>query len=147
VSSHRTSGEIVVVDPCPTIRDALTVILEMEGYTVRAFARAEDFLPLAMTLEPVCVLLDMGFPSLSGLDVLKMIGGSDYRAPVIMLSGLGDPTSPQDALDAGARGFVEKPFNAEVLMKQIRGALADGGRQTSTNPDESPSRSVARPRT
>lgn len=115
--------EIVIVDDCPTVRDALATILEGEGYAVRTFTTGEDFVQNAPRLAPACVLLDVGMQSLSGLDVLGAIGGADYRAPVIVMTGIADDGLRPAAMAAGACGFVEKPFDAEVLLRRIREAL------------------------
>ncbi len=114
--------EIVVVDDSPAVLDALATILEAEGFTVRTFETGEAFLAAARDLKPDCVLLDVCLPVRSGLDVLKSIGGPCYPAPVIVISGLGDSGGRAAAAAAGAYGYIEKPFDGELVVAEVRAA-------------------------
>ena len=121
MASGDSGLEIVVVDDNPAVLDALAMILEAEGFIVRTFGTGEEFLAAARQLNPDCVLLDVGLPARSGLDVLQSLGGARYPAPVIMISGLGDGAKGAAAA-AGAYDYIEKPFDGELVIAQVRAA-------------------------
>jgi FixJ family two-component response regulator len=115
--------DIVVVDDDPAVLDALTTILEIEGFQIRAFKASDAFLAVADTIRPDCLLLDVHMPERSGLDVLAMIGGAHYPAPVIMISGQGDIPMAIAAVKAGAHDFIEKPFDVNTVIARVREAV------------------------
>lgn len=118
--ASSTSGlEIVVVDDNPAVLDALAMILEAEGFTVRTFETGEEFLAAARQMKPDCVILDVGLPLRSGVEVLQSVGGNRYAAPVIMISGLGGGWK-EAAAAAGAYDCIEKPFDSELVVARVR---------------------------
>jgi FixJ family two-component response regulator len=121
---HDFELDVVVVDDDAAIRDALQVLLEMEGLRVKAYPTGEAFLLEATRLKPGCVLLDVHMAGRSGLEVLDAIGGSGYHAPVIMISGQGDVPMAVHAMKHGAFDFIEKPFDGPVVLKRVREAMA-----------------------
>ena len=87
------------------------------------FESARDFLARAPTSAPSCLILDFNLPDLSGFDLQQRITGESAAMPIIFITGCGDfPTSVQ-AMKAGAAEFLTKPFDADILIEAIRGAL------------------------
>lgn len=121
---HDFELDVVVVDDDSAVRDALSVLLEMEGLRVKTFETGEAFLSEAGKLKPGCVLMDVHMPGRSGLDILDALGGSAYHAPVVMISGQGDVPMAVYAMKHGAFDFVEKPFDARVVLARVREAMA-----------------------
>jgi FixJ family two-component response regulator len=119
---HSPEGKlsVVVVDDDPTTRDLLTTALQLGGCRVRAYAGADEFLAMAATTIPDCLLLDVYMPVRSGLDVLEAIRGPDYPAPVIMISARGDIPLVVAAMKAGAYDFIEKPFDPNAIGLRVR---------------------------
>ena len=137
----HASGEIFVVDDDETMRDALTLIFTRRGYQVRAFADGETFLAAAGARQPACILLDVGMPGRSGLDILKELNAQSCGVPVIIISGQGDIPMAVDAIRAGAFDFIEKPFDANTVVTRVREATAAYATRK-TGADESDVRDV-----
>jgi FixJ family two-component response regulator len=77
---------------------------------------------------PACVLLDVHMPGRSGIDILKDIDAQRYAAPIFIISAKGDIPMAVDAIRKGAFDFIEKPFDAEVVVDRVRTAI-DGFRR------------------
>jgi FixJ family two-component response regulator len=116
-------GEIFIVDDDPAIRDALSVVLTLEGYHVTGFSEGNGFLAAARARTPVCILLDVNMPGRSGLDILKELNGEQYGAPIFIISGQGDIPMAVDAIKNGALDFIEKPFDADTVVGRVRDAV------------------------
>lgn len=118
-----SSLQIAVVDDDPAVCDSLRMMLEGEGCGVKIFTSGQAFIDAAKDFKPDAVLLDVHMPAGSGLDVLEAIGGPQYPAPVIMISGQGDIPIAVAAVKAGAHDFVEKPFDGEAVIERVREAV------------------------
>jgi len=113
---------IAIVDDDDAVRDALSLLLRMQGFATRDFASGESFLAWARD-EPVdCVLLDLKMTGLSGLEVQATLTERGLAWPVVMLTAHGDVATTRAALKAGAFDFIEKPFDDELLLRTIRAA-------------------------
>jgi len=111
---------VAVVDDDPAVRDSLAMVFQMEGFHVWSFGSGDEFLSVANTITPDCLLLDVHMPVRSGLDVLDAVGGARYPAPIVMISGQGDIPMAVLAIKAGAHDFIEKPFDAESVIERVR---------------------------
>jgi two-component system, LuxR family, response regulator FixJ len=129
---------VAVVDDDPAVRDSLETVFQMEGFHVYSFGSGDEFLTVAKTIVPDCLLLDVHMPVRSGLDVLDAVGGAQYPAPIVMISGQGDIPMAVLAIKAGAHDFIEKPFDAESVIERVRATVRayrsrhDRRQQTST---------------
>lgn len=121
--NREAALDVVVIDDDPAVCDSLATIFQIEGFQVRTYAGGDEFLTVARKIRPDCILLDVHMPVRSGLDVLEMIGGSHYPAPVIMISGQSDIPMAVAAVKAGAHDFVEKPFEADAVIDRVREAV------------------------
>ena len=121
--SMNPEKSIYVVDDDPAVRDALSVVLSLEGYDVEAFDSGDSFLKMLPMLPHACVLLDVHMPGRSGMDILKALDPDHYRAPVFVISGQGDIPMAVAAVKAGAFDFIEKPFDAETVVSRVREGL------------------------
>ncbi|MCB4769214.1 response regulator [Ancylobacter sp. Lp-2] len=117
-------GDIFVVDDDPAIRDALSLVMSLEGYHVRSFSDGAAFLAIARQNVPACVILDVHMPGRSGLDILKELEADHYPAPIFIISGQGDIPMAVDAIRHGALDFIEKPFDADTVVERVREAIA-----------------------
>jgi two-component system KDP operon response regulator KdpE len=117
---------ILIVDDEPQIRQVLRVLLHAHGYQSEEAATGADGLVAAVTLSPDLILLDIGLPDLSGIDVLRSIR-QHSTVPVIVLTIHDEEHEKVTALDLGADDYVTKPFRARELMARIRVALRHHG--------------------
>ena len=114
---------IHVVEDDESMRDSLVELLEEAGYTVRAYARAEDLLARGSAIEPGCVVSDVRMPGMDGLTLLQRLRASGSALPLMLMTGHGDISMAVTAMKAGAVDFLEKPFEADALLAAVGAAL------------------------
>ena len=118
VAGHR----VLVVDDDAGLVRALAINLRAHGWVVTTASDGAHALDAAATGQPDVVVLDLGLPDMSGLEVIAGIRGWS-RVPIVVLSArqLGD--DKVDALDAGADDYVTKPFAMNELLARLRAAV------------------------
>ena len=118
VTGHR----VLVVDDDAGLARALAINLRVHGWEVTTAPTGAAALDAAAGTHPDVVVLDLGLPDISGLDVIAGIRGWS-RVPIVVLSArqLGD--DKVDALDAGADDYVTKPFAMNELLARLRAAV------------------------
>lgn len=114
---------IYIVDDDPAVRDALSVLFNMEGYVVETFSDGDTFVNSAQKSVPACVMLDVHMPGRSGIEILKALNAENYPAPIFIISGQGDIPMAVEAIRNGAFDFVEKPFSAETVLERVRESI------------------------
>lgn len=117
---------ILLVDDDPTLRKTLSIGLRAEGHEVLVAADGRSALQAASEDEPDLVVLDLGLPDLSGVEVLRRLRGWS-RLPVVVLSARDGSSDKVQALDLGADDYVTKPFSADELLARIRAAARRAG--------------------
>jgi two-component system KDP operon response regulator KdpE len=113
---------ILVIDDEPQILRALHMILSEKGYQVTAASRGEEGLAYAAATPPDVVILDLGLPDTSGLEVCERLR-EWTQAPIIVLSVRDSEQDKVAALDRGADDYLTKPFGIEELLARVRVAL------------------------
>jgi two-component system KDP operon response regulator KdpE len=113
---------VLVVDDEPQILRALGTNLKVRGYEVDLAPTGEVALELAARHPPDAVVLDLGLPGISGLDVIRGLRGW-CRAPILILSAREAEADKVAALDAGADDYVTKPFGINELLARLRAGL------------------------
>jgi two-component system KDP operon response regulator KdpE len=116
------SGRVLVVDDEPHILRALAINLRARGYDVDLAPTGEEALRLAADRHPDVVILDLGLPGISGIDVIRGLRGWS-TVPIIILSAREAEPDKVAALDAGADDYVTKPFGTGELLARLRAAL------------------------
>lgn len=126
-------NRVLVVDDDAGLARALAITLRAHGWDVTTAHTGAEALDAAARAHPDVVLLDLGLPDLSGLDVIAGVRGWS-RVPIVVLSArqLGD--DKVDALDAGADDYVTKPFAMNELLARLRAAVRRA--QPPAGPDE-----------
>ncbi len=124
---------IHIVDDDPAVRDALSLLFETEGFRVKSFANAEEFLGGVEEETPNCVLLDVHMPGRSGIDILKSLNGENFPAPIFIISGQGDIPMAVEAIKSGAYDFIEKPFDVESIIARVREAVSRTAQASNAN--------------
>ena len=117
----RSGGPLVlVVDDDASLREFMRVNLELEGYTVREAASADEALAAIDDQAPELVLLDVVMPGIDGWQMLQRLQERHGSIPVIMFSGQVDANAAGDAEERGARGFIGKPFDPQQLIERAK---------------------------
>jgi two-component system KDP operon response regulator KdpE len=114
---------VLVIDDEPAIRRFLRVSLAAQGYLVLEADSGESGYALLQRNTVGVVILDLGLPGVSGLDILKRLRESGSSVPVIVLSSRSDEGGKVAALDMGADDYVTKPFGMDELLARIRAAV------------------------
>jgi len=114
--------KVLVIDDDPPIRKLLRMGLGTQGYEILDATNGKMGLEL-LSQQPDLVILDLGLPDVSGLDLLSEIRKRNERVPIVVLSSRDDETAKVRALDHGADDYVTKPFGLEELLARMRAAV------------------------
>lgn len=119
------SGDILVVDDEPAIREAVVGILEDEGYSARQAGNSEQALAEVSRKLPHLILLDIWLEGsrLDGVQILDVVKHHYPDIPIIMFSGHGTIDTAVAAIKKGAYDFIEKPFQSDRLLIAISRAI------------------------
>ncbi|HET7449790.1 MAG TPA: response regulator transcription factor [Gaiellaceae bacterium] len=117
---------VLVIDDEPQFLRALSTNLRGAGYDVDTAATAADALAAAPLRPPDAVILDLLLPDGSGRDVCRELR-TWTKAPIILVSAVGDDDEKIAALDAGADDYVTKPFAIGELLARLRAVLRRAG--------------------
>ena len=112
---------LVVEDDAPTLR-AVSSGLEGHGYAVIGASSGEDALRAWELGRPDLVLLDLGLPGMSGMDVIRRLR-RDAATPILILSARDQERDKVEALDLGADDYVTKPFGMGELQSRVHALL------------------------
>jgi len=110
---------VFIVDDDPSVRDALGLLLGLQGLAVSLFADAESFLASHRQEWRGCLLIDIRMPGMNGLALQKNLFQRGCEIPVVVMTGHGDVESAREAFRAQAIDFLEKPIDHERLMRAI----------------------------
>jgi DNA-binding NtrC family response regulator len=121
----RVAGvaRILIIDDEAAIRDSLDTLLTMEGFHVTMAGDGAAGLEQLAHSEFDLLLLDLALPGESGLDLLPRILELQPTLPVIMITAYGTVSNVVEAIRAGAENFVQKPWDNEKLLADIRAAI------------------------
>jgi two-component system KDP operon response regulator KdpE len=122
--------KVLVVEDERALLRALAMNLTARGYEVTEAETGTRALAAAADVEPDVIVLDLGLPDLSGLDVIKGIRAY-ASTPIVVLSARTGTADKVAALDLGADDFVTKPFSIDELLARLRAATRRGGAPTS----------------
>jgi two-component system, LuxR family, response regulator FixJ len=115
--------QIFIVDDDASVRDSLSLLLGLKGYSSASFQSAEHFLASLRPEWRGCVVTDVEMPGMSGLELHAALARMGSALPVIVMSASCDPAVEARALAGGAAGFVAKPFDADQLLAVVTRAL------------------------
>ena len=114
---------VYVVDDDPSIRRSTARLVRAEGYNVKVFPSAQEFLEEPPAEGPACLVLDVHMPGLDGIELQTELTRCGVRTPIIFITGRGNIPTSVRAMKAGAIEFLTKPFLQHVLLDSIRLAL------------------------
>jgi FixJ family two-component response regulator len=118
---HSVGCLISIVDDDLLVREGLISLLRSAGFATQAFASAEEFLSLAHRDDIACLILDVGLPGISGLELQSQLTAtvSNHRTPVVFMTARDDEGTRQQALKGGAVDFLRKPVRREALLNAV----------------------------
>ena len=114
---------ISIVDDDKSVREAATMLVRSLGYATATFASAEEFLESGRLRDTACLITDVQMPGMSGVDLQSHLTANGHRTPVIFVTAYPEESVRARALDAGAFGFLGKPFSEESLIACLDRAL------------------------
>ncbi len=120
----QTGTKILIIDDEAAIRESLEALLTLEGFSVVMAPDGMVGLDLLSRNEYDLLLLDLALPGESGIDLLPRILEMHAELPVIMITAFGTVGNVVDAIRAGAKNFIQKPWDNEKLLADIRTAVA-----------------------
>ena len=120
---EQKASIISIVDDDESNREALRSLLRSVGFTAEAFASAEDFLQSNHLDHTACLILDVQMPGMTGLELQQRLAAAKSRIPIIFITAQEDEAARARAIQAGAVGFLQKPFRDEALLHSVQVAL------------------------
>jgi DNA-binding NtrC family response regulator len=123
-TDHGNGGSVLIIDDEVAIRESLETLLEFEGYSVESAETGEDGLARLSERTFDLVLLDFALPDRNGLEILGDIRGRDSQLAVIMITAYGTLDNAVRAMQQGATNFIQKPWDNEKLLADVRAAVA-----------------------
>src|SRR3989440_55044 len=118
------TGSVLIIDDEVGIRESLQTLLELEGYDVETAANGEQGIARLGERSFDLVLLDLALPDRNGIDLLAEIRAHAPQLSVIMMTAYGTVENAVKAMQAGAANFVQKPWDNEKLLADVRAAVA-----------------------
>jgi len=119
----RRSGTIFIVDDDLSFLRSVSRLLGAVGYTVQAFASAQEFLDRLVPEMSGCVVADLQMPGMNGLELQDALRRSVNPMPVIFLTGQGDIPTTVNAMRSGAEDFLTKRARKEELLAAVERAF------------------------
>ena len=114
---------ISVVDDDESNRKSTILLIESFGFQAAGFESAASFLKSTQLHDTSCLIIDLRPPAMNGLQLQSHLTATGYKLPIIFISAYDDRESRRRALQAGAIAFITKPFNDELLLDAVHGAL------------------------
>jgi FixJ family two-component response regulator len=124
---------VYVVDDDQGMLDSTVWLLESVGLKALPFTSGRAFLDACDASLDACVLLDVRMPGMGGLNVQEEMRNRGLDLPVIFVSGHADVPIVVRAFKAGARDFIEKPYNEQLLLDSVQQALSSFDQRRTAN--------------
>lgn len=116
--------EIAIIDDDVSFREALVGLVNSFGFVSVPFASAIDFIASGRVADFACIITDVQMPHMDGLELQKWLGVKGHqKIALIFVTGAPSGELRSKAMDAGALGFLGKPFDRECLLLHLRAAI------------------------
>jgi FixJ family two-component response regulator len=114
---------ISIVDDDKSVREAAKLLVRSLGYASATFESAEEFLASGRLSDTACVITDVQMPGMSGVDLQNHLTENGHCVPMIFVTAYPEASVRARALNAGAFGFLSKPFSEDSLIECLDRAL------------------------
>ena len=114
---------VYIIDDDSAVRESLSLMLELEGFSVESFESASAFLAAGPFNCLSCAIVDIRMPDMNGLQLQQALIEQGVLLPIIFLTGFGDIPMSVRAIKAGAFDFLTKPITQKKLLSNVRKAL------------------------
>lgn len=114
---------VFIIDDDASMRHALENLVDSVGLEARPFTSPQEFLRAQRPDAPACLVLDVRLPGMSGLAFQQELAKLEIHLPIVFITGHGDVPMSVRAMKAGAVEFLTKPFDEQVLLDAIHGAI------------------------
>jgi len=118
---------LLVVDDDPSLREALALVLDLNGFDVTTAGDGREAIRMLVEAPPDAVVLDVLMPGIDGLEVCRRMRAAGDRTPVLMLTARTEVSERVEGLEAGADDYLAKPFAREELVARLRALLRRTG--------------------
>ncbi len=117
--------KILLIDDEPEVQDLLTLFLKIRGYDGYLAKNGAEGIEMAPKILPDLILLDIMMPKVDGFRVQQALkeNPSTQKIPIIFITAKAEPENAEKAIMAGARAYIEKPFDLEQLTQTIQSVL------------------------
>lgn len=122
-SADPGRGLVLVVEDEPAIADVLRLNLRAAGYGVEVVGDGAAALEATRTLRPSALVLDIGLPTLDGIEVCRQLRGRGDWTPVLFVTARDDEVDPILGIELGADDYITKPFSPRELVARLGGVL------------------------
>jgi FixJ family two-component response regulator len=117
---------ISIIDDDDSMRCAIKSLVTSLGLRVHTFRSAEEFLQSPRVDDTSCLITDLQMPGLSGIELQSLLVAQARHMPIILVTAFPEEHTRNRAMEAGALGFLSKPFESQTLIKLIDKAIATG---------------------
>jgi FixJ family two-component response regulator len=118
---------VAIIDDDPSVRLATESLIKSLGHASMTFASAEDFLGSPLLANITCLITDVQMPGMNGIELRRVLIAQHRRLPVIFITAYPENRVREQALSAGALGFLSKPFASDDLIHCLEAALQQSG--------------------
>jgi FixJ family two-component response regulator len=126
IADLPSSPVVSVIDDSESVREGTKALLRSLGYVAVTFASSEEFLESGSVRETSCVITDVQMPGLSGIELQRRLIADGHCMPVIFITAFPDERIRASAMEAGAAGFLSKPYSDESLIECLDRAFGRG---------------------
>lgn len=114
---------VMIIEDDPSVRRALQMQLSVEGFDVRGFSSAEEFLAGNSAYLNGCLLVDIYMPGMSGIALWRHLVAAGHPMPMVLMSGRDDSNTRRLVRKATGVPCLFKPFDQSALLRAIRKAV------------------------
>jgi FixJ family two-component response regulator len=118
-----TQRVISIIDDDASVREATARLIRSLGYQAALFSSAEEYLRSDRLTDSSCLITDLNMPGMNGVDLQNRLIAAGYRTPMIFMTAYFEQKVRDRVMDAGASGFLRKPFEEKSLIECLDRAL------------------------